>query len=188
MPHMSDDAYSTRTKNIADNLAKELRRVAAGTPWRDAEQFVVFLGVAQTVYAIELVEPKESKDAYALRAAAVRFERLLRRRRDGLAKQNPFLTKNARARFDEDIEAVRRYTHSLGAEARVALAVRDAFDCANNAYPGAGKIPTSLTDDGPLVTVTCAALEYTPVRDKTPQQLRKALEKWPILRRQATST
>ena len=69
---------------------------------------------------------------HALCVAAVRFERLLRRRRDKLAKENPFLAKDVRARFDEDLEVVRRYTHSLNAEAQVALAVRDAFDCANN--------------------------------------------------------
>jgi len=109
----------------------------------------------------------------------VRFERLLRRRRDKLAKENPFLTKDVRARFDEDLEVVRRYTHSLNAEAQVALAVRDAFDCANNSYPEHHKIPTSLKDDGPLIALTRAALEYTPIKDKTPQTLCKSLERWP---------
>jgi hypothetical protein len=103
----------------------------------------------------------------------MRFERLLRSRRDKLAKENPFLTKDVRPRFDEDLEVVRRYTHSLNAEAQVALAVRDAFDCANNSYPEHHKIPTSLKDDGPLIALTRAALEYTPIKDKTPQIARK---------------
>ena len=184
MPHISGDAYSTLTKGIADNLGKELKRIAMRAPWREAEKFVDLLGVAQAVYAIEDVAPTESKEAQMLRAAAARFERLLRRRRDRLSKENPFMTEDARARLDKDIEVVRRYTHLLNAEARVALAVRDAFDSANESYPGNHKIPTSLSEDGPLVVLTCAALEYTRLRDKTPEALRKALEKWPVLRRQ----
>jgi hypothetical protein len=184
MARICDDAYLARTKGIADNLKKELRRLATGTPWQDAEKLVDLLGAAQTAYAIEDVAPPESKEAHALWVAAVRFERLLRRRRDKLAKENPFLTKDVRARFDEDLEVVRRYTYSLNAEAQVALAVRDAFDCANNSYPEHHKIPTSLKDDGPLIALTRAALEYTPIKDKTPQTLCKSLERWPALRRQ----
>jgi len=186
MARICDDPYLARTKGIADNLKKELRRLATGTPWQDAEKLVDLLGVAQTAYAIKDVAPPESKEAHALCVAAMRFERLLRRRRDKLAKENPFLTKDVRARFDEDLEIVRRYTHSLNAEAQVALAVRDAFDCANNSYPEHHKIPTSLKDDGPLIALTRAALEYTPIKDKTPQTLCKSLERWPALRRQWT--
>ena len=184
MPQNSGEAYSMRTKSIADNLGKELKRIAMRAPWREAEKFVDFLGVAQVVYGIEDVAPAEGKEAQMLRAAAVRFERLLRRRREKLLKENPFMTKDARARLDKDIEVVRRYTHLLNAEARVALAVRDAFDGANESYPGNHKIPTSLSDDGPLMVLTCAALEFTPLRDKTPEALGKALVKWPVLRRQ----
>ena len=186
MARICDDPYLARTKGIADNLKKELRRLATGTPWQDAEKLVDLLGVAQTAYAIKDVAPPESKEAHALCVAAMRFERLLRRRRDKLAKENPFLTKDVRVRFDEDLEIVRRYTHSLNAEAQVALAVRDAFDCANNSYPEHHKIPTSLKDDGPLIALTRAALEYTPIKDKTPQTLCKSLERWPALRRQWT--
>ena len=53
MPHTSGDAYSTRTKSIADNLGKELKRIAMRAPWREAEKFVDLLGVAQVVYAVE---------------------------------------------------------------------------------------------------------------------------------------
>jgi len=184
MPRDSDDAYSTRTKSIANNLGEELKRIAMRAPWREVEKFVDLLGVAQAVYAVEDLVPAESKEAQLLRAAASRFERLLRRRRDKLSTEKPFMTEDDRARFDKDIEVVRRYTHLLNAEARVALAVRDAFDGANESYAGNHKIPTSLSEDGPLVVLTSAALEYTPLRDKTPQALRKALEKWPVLRRQ----
>jgi len=184
MPRNFDDAYSTRTKSIADNLGKELKRIAISASWREAEKFVDLLGVAQAVYAIEDPAPTETKEAQMLRAAALRFERLLRRRREKLFKESPFMTEDARARFDKDIEVVRRYTHLLNAEARVALAVRDAFDGANESYPRNHKIPTSLSEDSPLIVLTCAALEYTPLRDKTPEALRKALEKWPVLRRQ----
>ena len=184
MPRNFDDAYSTRTKSIADNLGKELKCIAMSASWREAEKFVDLLGVAQAVYAIEDVAPMETKEAQMLRAVAVRFERLLCRRRDRLSKENPFMTEDARARLDKDIEVVRRYTHLLNAEARVALAVRDAFDRANESYPGNHKIPASLSEDGPLIVLTCAALEYTPLRDKTREALRKALEKWPVLRRQ----
>lgn len=184
MSQVPDDVYSKRTKSIADNLRKELKRVAAEAPWRQVGEFVDLLGVAQIVYGIEETAPHEGKEAEMLRAAAQRFERLLRRKRDRLARENPFMTKDARARFDSDIEVVHRYTHALTAEAWLALAVRDAFDCANESYPGSDKIPTSLTPNGPLIALTCAALEFTPVRDKTPQELCKALEKWPVLRRQ----
>jgi len=184
MPRNFDDAYSTRTKSIADNLGKELKRIAISASWREAEKFVDLLGVAQAVYAIEDPAPTETKEAQMLRAAALRFERLLRRRREKLFKESPFMTEDARARFDKDLEVVRRYTHLLNAEARVALAVRDAFDGANESYPRNHKIPTSLGEDSPLIVLTCAALEYTPLRDKTPEALRKALEKWPVLRRQ----
>ncbi|WP_330085074.1 hypothetical protein [Methylocystis iwaonis] len=184
MPHVPDDVYSKRTRSIADNLQKELKRVAAEAPWRQVQDFVDLLGVAQIVYGLEEAASPEGKEAEMLRAAALRFERLLHRKRDRLARENPFMTKDARTRFDSDIEVVHRYTHALSAEARVALAVRDAFDCANESYPGRDKIPTSLTPDGPLIALTCAALEFTPVRDKAPQALCKALEKWPVLRRQ----
>lgn len=183
MTKVPDEVYSRRTKNIADNLQKELGRVAAEAPWRPVREFVDLLGVAQIVYALEETTP-EGKEAEMLRAAALRFERLLRRRRDRLARENPFMTKGVIARFDSDIEVVHRYTHALSAEARVALAVRDAFDCANELRSGTDKIPTSLTPNGPLIALTCAALEFTPVREKTPQELCKALEKWPVLRRQ----
>ena len=184
MPRNSDDAYSTHTKSIADNLGKELKRLAMRAPWQEAEKFVDLLSVAQAVYAIEDIAATESKEAQTLRAAALRFERLLRRRREKLFRENPFMTEGARARLDKEIEVVRRYTHLLNAEARVALAVRDAFDGANECYPRNHIIPTSLSDDGPLIVLTCAALEYTPLRDKTPEALRKALQKWPVLRRQ----
>jgi len=82
MPRNFDDAYSTRTKSIADNLGKELKRIAMSASWREAEKFVDLLGVAQAVYAIEDVAPTETKEAQMLRAAAVRFERLLCRGRD----------------------------------------------------------------------------------------------------------
>jgi hypothetical protein len=131
MPRDSDDAFSTRTKSIADNLGRELKRIAMRAPWREAEKFVDLVGVAQAVYAVEALVPTESKEAQLLRATAARFERLLRRRRDRLSKEYPFMTEDARARLDKDIEVVRRYTHLLNAEARVALAVRDAFDGAN---------------------------------------------------------
>ena len=94
MPRDSDDPCSMRTKSIADNLGKELKRIAMRAPWREAEKFVDLLGVAQAVYAIEDVAPTESKEAQMLRATAARFERLLRRRRDRLSKENPFLTKD----------------------------------------------------------------------------------------------
>jgi hypothetical protein len=182
MPQTPDDAYSRRIRNIADNLSKELERLAMGTPWRDAVRFVDLLAVAQTVYAIEPIEPAEGKEAHALRAAATRLERLLRRKRDKLSRENPFMTEGAKARFDEDLEVVRRYTHCLDAEARVALAVRDALDRANDAYRDGCEIPTGL-GDGPLVELTCAALEYAPSKSKTRQALRRSLEKWPVLRR-----
>ena len=184
MVRICDEACLARTKRITETLKKELRRLATGTPWQDAEKLVDLLGVAQTAYAMEDVASPKSKEAQALCAAAVRFERLLRRRREKLLKENPFMTKDARARLDKDIEVVRRYTHLLNAEARVALAVRDAFDSANESCPGNHKIPTSLSDDGPLMVLTCAALEFTPLRDKAPEALGKALEKWPVLRRQ----
>jgi hypothetical protein len=115
-------------------------------------KFVDLVGVAQAVYAVEALVPTESKEAQLLRAAALRFERLLRRRRDKLSTEKPFMTKDARARFDKDIEVVRRYTHLLNAEARVALAVRDAFDGANESYAGNHKIPTrSQTHKGDSV-------------------------------------
>lgn len=184
MARIRDDAYLARTKGVADNLKKELRRLATGTPWEDAEKLVELLSVAQTAYAIEDVASPETKEAQALCAAAARFERLLRRRRDMRAKANPFLSKDVRARFEEDLEVVRRYTHPLNAEAQVALAVRDAFDRANNSYSEHHKIPTTLKEDGPLIALTRAALQYTPVKDKTPQALCKSLERWPALRRQ----
>ncbi len=183
MAHIHNDVYVQRTKSIANNLGKELRRIASEAPWREAENFVELLGVAQVVYAVEDLAPPESKEANMLRAAASRFERLLRRRRDRLAKENPHMTQDTRARLDAELEVMQRYTHALDAEARIALAVRDAFDLANEMFLGDPKIPTGISPDGPLVTLTCAALEYTPVRDKTPQALSKALEKWPVLRR-----
>jgi hypothetical protein len=182
--HIPDDVYAKRTKSIADNLRKELKRAAEEAPWREAHEFIDLLGVAQIVYSIDKIAPTQSKEAEMLHAAALRFERLLRRRRDRLFKENPFMTKDARARFDDDLEVVHRYTHALNAEARVALAIRDAFDRANEAYLGNHKIPTILARDGPLIALTCAALEFTPVRDRTPEALCKALEKWPVLRRQ----
>ncbi len=179
MPHVPEDVYAKRTKSIADNLKKELKRVAAEAPWCEAQEFIDLLDVAQVVYTIDEAPPTESRETGMLRAAALRFERLLRRKRDRLARE---------ARFDEDIEVVHRYTHALNAEARVALALRDAFDRANVAYPGNNKIPTGLTPNGPLIMLTCAALEFTPVRDRTPQALSKSLEKWPVLRRQDKET
>jgi hypothetical protein len=188
MAQIPDGAYQARTKRIADNLEKELRRLAAGTLWEQAERSVDLMGVAQTAYALDDAATGENKEAHALRAAAMRFERLLRRKRDKLVKENPFLPRDVRERLDAEIETVRRYTHPLNAEAQVALAVRDAFDRANSAFAGSEKIPTALTEDGPLLTLTRAALEYTPVRDRTPQALRKALEIWPVLRRQDAKT
>ncbi len=76
-----------------------------------------------------------------------------------------------------------RYTHLLNAEARIALAIRDAFDDANRGYAGPQQIPTGLGEDKPLLALTYAALYYTPVRPKSVQALRNALEKWPVLRR-----
>ncbi len=183
MPLTPDDVYVQRTKNIARNLGKELERMAAQAPWREAAKCVALLDAAQVVYAVEDVAPAESKEAKMLQAAATRFERLLRRTRDRLVKEHPHMTHDMRARLDAEIEVVQRYTHALNAEARIALALRDAFDDANVACPAQPKIPVSLAPDGPLIMLTCAALEYTPVKDKTPQALCKALEKWPVLRR-----
>ncbi|MGJ0509705.1 MAG: hypothetical protein ACR652_21785 [Methylocystis sp.] len=161
-----------------------MARIAAGERWEAAARLVDLLGVAQTAFALEAIEPVESREADALRSAATRFERLLRRRRDRSVKENPLLSKDARARFDAELESVRRYTHALGAEGQVALAVRDAFDRANWLHPGPDEIPTHLSEEGPLVLLTRAALYYTPVRDKSAQALRHALEKWPVFRRQ----
>lgn len=183
MPPVSDETYAKRTRMIANNLGKELTRLGAEAPWREALQAVDLLGVAQVVYEMEDGAEAESKEAEMLRAAAVRFHRLLRRRRDRLARDKPFMTTDTKARLDEDIEVINRYTHALNAEARIALAIRDAFDCANAAQAGNQKIPTTLDAQGPLIALTCAALEYTPLRDRTPQGLYRALEKWPVLRR-----
>lgn len=183
MPLASDETYAKRTRMISANLEKELRRLGAETPWRAAVEAVDLLGAAQVVYEIEDVDDAESKEAEMLRAAAVRFHRLLRRRRDRLERDKPFMTRDTKARLDEDIEVVNRYTHALNAEARITLALRDAFDSANQARLGHDKIPTTLDAEGPLLALACAALEYTPLRDRTPQGLCKALEKWPVLRR-----
>ncbi len=180
---MAQVSRETLTRNIAENLKAELGRLGEGKPWQAAQARVELLGVAQTAFAIEAVEPAEGKEAQALRAAAVRFERLLRRKRDRTIRENPSLTENARARFDAELEVARRYTHLLSAEARLALAVRDAFDDANSGCSSAEMIPTGLSEDGPLVAMTYAALYYTLARAKSPLALRKALEKWPVLRR-----
>jgi hypothetical protein len=180
---MTQASRETLTKNIAANLKAELGRLAAGKPWQGAQEKVDLLSVAQTAFATEAAEPVEGKEAQALRAAATRFERLLRRKRDRAIRENPSLTKAARARFDEELEVLLRYTHLINAEARIALAIRDAFDDANRGYAGPDKIPTGLGEDKPLVALTYAALYYTPVRPKSVQALRNALEKWPVLRR-----
>jgi hypothetical protein len=180
---MAQVSRETLTRNIAENLKSELDRLGDGKPWQGAQALVDLLGVAQTVFAIEAVEPGEGKEAQSLRAAATRFERLLHRRRERAIRENPLLTAQARARFDAELEVARRYTHALGPEARVALAVRDAFDDANRQSPSPDKIPTSVGEDSPLVALSYAALYYTPVRAKSLHSLRNALEKWPVLRR-----
>lgn len=180
---MTQASRETLTRNIAANLKAELARMAAGKGWARAQERVDLLGVAQTAFAIEAAEPAEGKEAQAFRAAAIRFERLLRRKSDRAMRENPSITAKARARFDAELEVARRYTHALGAEARIALAVRDAFDDANGDCPSGEMIPTSLDEKGPLVELTYAALYYTPARAQSPSALRKALEKWPVLRR-----
>ncbi|GLI93632.1 hypothetical protein [Methylocystis echinoides] len=173
----------TLIRNIADNLGTEFARLSAGKRWRDAQERIDLLGVAQTAFAIDAVEPMESKEAHALRAAAVRFERLLRRRSDKAAKDNPDMIRAAHARVEAELEVLRRYTHALGPEARIALAIRDAFDCANRGLAEADRIPTTLSEEGPLVLLTRAALCYTPVKDRPAPALRNVLEKFPVLRR-----
>lgn len=184
MARISEEHSRTLTGNVAANLAAELARMAAEAPWREAQKRVDFLGVAQIAFAIDAVEAPEGREAQALRAAAVRFERLLRRRKDRSARENPAMTAEAKARFDAELEVARRYTHVLSAEAQIALAVRDAFDAANRPYSGAGRVPTGLDESGPLIALTRAALYYTPVGDRPATALRKTLEKWPVLRRQ----
>jgi hypothetical protein len=180
---MTQASRETLTKNIAANLKAELGRLAAGKPWQGAQEKVDLLSVAQTAFETEAAEPVEGREAQALRAAAMRFERLLRRKRDRAIRENPSLTKAARARFDEELEVLSRYTHVLNAEARIALAIRDVFDDVNRGYAGPQQIPTGLGEDKPLLALTYAALYYTPVRPKSVQALRNALEKWPVLRR-----
>jgi hypothetical protein len=185
MAQISKATDRTLIRNIADNLGTELARLATGKRWQDGQARVDLLDAAQMAFAVEAVEPSESKEAHALRAAALRFERLLRRRGDRATKDNPCMTKAAKTRVEEELEVVRRYTHALGPEARIALAIRDAFDCANRGLAEADRIPTHLSDDGPLVLLTRAALYYTPVKDRPARALRNALEKWPVLRRRA---
>ncbi len=95
---MTQASRETLTRNIAANLKAELARMADGKSWAGAQERVDLLGVAQTAFAIEAAEPAEGKEAQALRAAAIRFERLLRRKSDRAIRENPLMpTKDPRA-------------------------------------------------------------------------------------------
>ena len=172
----------------SDDEAQGLPKIFEGKPALDAMRIVEQLPFPDIrSKSLGLIASERGNAASARRAGLFRQGRhkcFPSRKAMPVAPANPFMTKDARARLDKDIEVVRRYTHLLNAEARVALAVRDAFDGANESCPGNHKIPTSLSDDGPLMVLTCAALEYTPLRDKIPEAFGKALEKWPVLRRQ----